>query len=145
LIVGGIAITLASAVVGVVWLDRMPDVHPVAFGEQVQITATESTTATIYASTALSRPPSCEAISQDGTAVPVGEAGRYLQEAGLESALGFAVVSGRTYTVTCTGATEAGRFAVAQDAAVPEDAFMAAGLLGLIVGAAGVALARPRG
>ncbi|MFC5177662.1 hypothetical protein [Nocardioides taihuensis] len=141
LIVGGAVLTLASAVVGYLWLQRMPELQPVDFGEQVQITPTESTSATIYASTGLSQAPSCEVTSGDGDSVTVGEADRYLQERGLESAFGFPVASGTTYTVTCTSATEAGQFAVAQDDAVPEGAFMAAGLLGLVVCGVGVVLA----
>lgn len=78
----------------------------------------------------------------DAASVVVGEAERYLQEGGLESAFGFPVASGTTYTVRCTSATQAGRFAVAQDAAVPEGAFMAAGLLGLVVCGIGVVLAK---
>jgi hypothetical protein len=141
LIVGGAVLTLASAVVGYLWLQRMPELQPVDFGEQVQVTATESTSATIYASTGLSQAPSCEVTSGHGASVTVGEAERYLQEGGLESAFGFPVASGTTYAVTCTSATEAGEFAVAQDDAVPEGAFMAAGLLGLVVCGVGVVLA----
>ena len=141
LIVGGAVLTLASAVVGFLWLQRMPELQPVDFGEQVQISATESTSATIYASTGLSQAPSCEVTLGDGARATVGEAERYLQEGGLESAFGFPVASGTTYTVTCTSPTEAGQFAVAQDDAVPEGAFMAAGLLGLVVCGVGVVLA----
>jgi hypothetical protein len=140
LIVGGAVVTLVSAVVGFLWLQRMPELQPVDFGEQVKITSTATTSATIYASTGLSRAPSCEVSIGDGASVAVGEAERYLQEGGLESAFGFPVASGTTYTVTCASATEAGRFAVAQDAAVPEGAFMAAGLLGLVVCGTGAVL-----
>jgi len=112
----------------------------------VQITAAESTSATIYVSTGLSEAPSCEVTPGDGASVTLGEAERYLQQGGLESASGFPVASGTTYTVTCTSPTKAGQFAVAQDAAVPEGAFMAAGLLGLVVCGVGVVLAaRQRG
>lgn len=145
LIVAGAVTTLASAVVGYLWLHRMPELQPVDFGQQAQITATESTSATIFASTGLSRPPSCEVNSENGDPVHVGEAERYYQEGGLESALGFPVTSGTTYTVRCTGATEAGRFAVAQDAAVPEGVFIAAGSLGVVMcGVGGVLMARQR-
>jgi hypothetical protein len=139
--VGGAVLILASAVVGYVWLQRMPELQPVDFGEHGQITATDSTTATIYAATGLSQAPSCEVTSEDGTSVAVGEAERYRQEGGLESAFGFPVAAGTTYTVTGSGATETGQFAVAQDDAVPEGAFMAAGLLGLVVCGVGVVLA----
>jgi hypothetical protein len=141
LTVGGAVLILASAVVGYLWLQRMPELQPVDFGEHVEITATESTAATIYASTGLSQAPSCEVTSEDGSSVTEGEADRYRQEGGLESAFGFPMTSGTTYTVTCTSATEAGHFAVAQDDAVPEGAFIAAGLLGLVVCGVGVVLA----
>lgn len=48
---------------------------------------------------------------------------------------------GTTYTVTCRGAGEDGRFAVAQGAAVPEAIFIAAGSLGLIMSGMGGLLA----
>jgi hypothetical protein len=132
---------LVSAAVGYLWLKRMPELHPVDFGQQAQIRATESTSATIFASTGMSQPPSCEVASGNGDPVAVGEAERYLQEGGLESTFGFPVASGTTYTVTCTTATEAGRFAVTQDATVPEGVFMETGLLGLVVCGTGVVLA----
>jgi hypothetical protein len=141
LILGGVAFTVVSAVVGYLWLHRMPELRPVDFGEHVQITATRTTSATIYASTGLSRAPSCAVSTGDGAPVAVGEVDRYLQEGGLESAFGFRVAAGTTYAVTCTHATEAGRFAVAQDAAFPEGVFVAAGVLGLVVCGTGVVLA----
>lgn len=145
LIVAGAVITLASAGVGYLWLHRIPELQPVDFGQHVQIIATESTSATIFASTGLSRPPSCEVISENGDPVAVGNARRYHQGGGLESTFGFSVTSGTRYTVTCSSATEAGRFAVAQDAAVPEGVFIAAGSLGLVICAGGgVLMARQR-
>ena len=57
LIVAGAVTTVIAAVVGYLWLQRMPELRPVDFGQQVQVTATESTSATIFASTGLSRPP----------------------------------------------------------------------------------------
>jgi hypothetical protein len=141
LIVGGALLTLASAVVGYLWLQRVPELNPVDFGEHVTVTATKSASATIFASTGLSRAPSCDVTTGDRASVTVGEAARYQQKGGLESAFGFPVESGTTYRVTCASATEAGQFAVAQDAAVPETAFMATGLLGLIACGGGVVLA----
>ena len=144
LVVAGVVTTLVSAVVGYVWLHRMPALQAVDFGQRVQIAATESTSATIFASTGLSRPPSCEVSSGNGEAVTVGEADRYHQGGGLESAFGFPVTSGTTYTVTCK-ATETGRFAVAQEAGAPEGLFIAAGSLGLVMcGVGGVLMARQR-
>ena len=133
LILAGAATVFVSAALGYVLLNRMPDLQPVDFGQQAQIRATESTSATIFASTGMSQPPSCEVTSGNGDPVTVGDAQHYHQRAGLESALGFAVTSGTTYTVTCRGAAEDGRFAVAQDAAVPEVSFIAAGSPGLVM------------
>jgi hypothetical protein len=145
LTVAGAATTLVSAVVGYLWLHRMPELQPTDFGRQVQITATKSTSVTIFASTGLSRPPPCEVTSGNGDPVTVGEAEHYHQGGGLESAFGFPVTSGTTYTVTCGSATETGRFAVAQDAAVPEGVFMTAGSLGLVMcGVGGVLMVRQR-
>lgn len=74
------------------------------------------------------------------------EAARYHQGGGLESAFGFPVSSGTTHTVMCGSSTEAGRFAVAQDAEVPERVFIAAGSLGLVMcGWGGVLAARQCG
>lgn len=122
-----------SAAVGYVWLNRIPELQPVDFGQQTSIRATESTSATIFASTGMSQPPSCEVTAGNVDPVTVGDAQRYHQGAGLESAWGFPVISETTYTVTCLGAAEDGRFAVAQDAAVPELGFIAAGSLGLVM------------
>jgi hypothetical protein len=146
LIVAGAVTTLTSAAVGYLWLHRMPELRPVDFGQQVQITATASTSATIFASTGLSRPPSCEVTSGNGGPVTLGEAERYYQSGGLESAFGFPVTAGTTYTVTCGSAAETGRrFAVAEDAAVPEGVFIAAGSLGLVMcGVGGVLMAGQR-
>jgi hypothetical protein len=146
LIVAGAVTTLASAAVGYLWLHRMPELRPVDFGQQVKITATESTSATIFASTGLSRPPSCEVTSANGGRVTLGGARRYYQGGGLESAFGFPVTAGTTYTVTCGSATETGRrFAVAEDAAVPEVVFITAGSLGLVMcGVGGVLMVRQR-
>jgi hypothetical protein len=145
LVVAGAVTTLASAVVGYLWLHHTPALQAVDFGQRVQITATKSASATIFASTGLSRPPSCEVTSGNGEAVTVGEAERYHQGGGLESAFGFPVTSGTTYTVACS-ATETGRFAVAQEAEVPEGLFIAAGSLGLVMcGVGGVLIARQRG
>ena len=137
---------LVSAAVGFVWLERMPELQPVDFGQQTSLRATESTSATIFASTGMSQPPSCEVTSGNGVPVTVGDARRYHQGAGLESASGFPVTSGTTYTVTCRGAAEDGRFAVAQDAAVPQVSFIAAGSLGLVMSVVGglVAFAQRR-
>jgi hypothetical protein len=76
-ITAGVVTTLTSAIVGYLWLQRMPDLQPVDFGQPAQITATRSTSATIFASTGLSRPPSCEVTSGTGDAVVVGEPERY--------------------------------------------------------------------
>jgi hypothetical protein len=133
LILAGAVTVLTSAAVGYVWLTRMPELQAVDFGQQAEISATASTSATIFASTGMSRPPSCEVISENGDPVGVGEAERYYQGDGLESAYGFPITSGTTYTVTCRGAADDGRFAVAQDAAVPEAVFIAAGSLGLLM------------
>lgn len=141
LILAGAATMLISAAVGYVWLERMPELKPVDFGQQAQIRATESTSATIFASTGMSQPPSCEVTSGNGDPVTVGDAHHYHQEGGLESASGFPVTAGTTYTVTCRGASEDGRFAVAQDAAVPEGIFIAAGSLGLVMCVVGGLLA----
>lgn len=143
LILVGVATTLTSAAVGYVWLQRMPELQPVAFGRQVQITARDSTSATIFASTGLSRPPSCEVASESGDQVTVGDPERYYQGDGLESAFGFPVATGGTYRVRCSSAAEGGRFAVAEDMAVPEGVFIAAGSLGLVMcGLGGLLTAR---
>lgn len=131
LIVAGVVTMSISAAVGYVWLTRMPELQPVDFGQQAQIRATESTSATIFASTGMSQPPSCDVTSGHGDPVTVTDARHYRQAGGLESASGFQVTAGTTNTVTCRGASEDGRFAVAQDAAVPEGIFIAAGSLGL--------------
>jgi hypothetical protein len=79
--------------------------------------------------------------SQDGDRVTVGDAQHYRQGGGLESAWGFPVASGSTYTVTCRSAGEDGQFAVAQEADVPEGIFIAAGSLGLALCVVGALLA----
>ena len=119
----------------------MPDLQPVGFGQQVQIRATEHTSATIYGSTGMSRPPSCTVSTGNGELVTVGDAQDYHQAGGLESAGGFLVTAGTTYTVTCRSEAGDGRFAVAQDAAVPEGIFIAAGSLGLAMCGVGGLLA----
>lgn len=129
LIIAGAATMVISAAVGYAWLKRMPELQPVDFGQQAQIRATESTSATIFASTGLSQAPSCAVTSGGGDPVTVGNAQRYHQAEGLESAFSFPVTAGTRYTVTCSGASEDGRFAVAQDPAVPEGIFIAAGSL----------------
>jgi hypothetical protein len=145
LIVAGALIVLASAIVGYLWLQRMPELQPANFGQRVQITATESTSATIFASTGLPGPPSCTVTSENGEPVTVGEAESYRQGGGLESTFGFAVTSGTTYTVTCGSAGDAGRFAVAQDVATRQSLFIGAGMLGLVMcGVGGVLTARQR-
>lgn len=141
LIVAGAVIALASAVVGALSRQRMPEMHPVDFGQQVQITATDATTATIFGSTGLSQAPSCKVATANSEPVPVGEAERYRQGGGLESVFSFPVTAGTTYTVTCAAA-EPGRFAVAQDAAVPTGVFIAAGSLGLVMFGVGLIWAR---
>lgn len=141
LVLAGAVTVLVSAGIGFVWLNRMPDLQPVDFGQQAQIRATESTSATIYASTGMSRPPSCTVTTGNGNPVTVGDAQHYHQAGGLESAGGFLVTAGTTYTVTCRGAAGDGRFAVAQDAAVPEGILIAAGSLGLAMCGAGGLLA----
>lgn len=138
LIVVGVAIALVSAVLGYVWLQRMPELQPVDFGQHVPIVATETTSVTIFVSTGLSSPPSCEVTTENGGAVTVGEAESYHQAGGLESAFAFPGTSGTTYVVTCSSAAEAGRFAVAQDVAVPVNVLIATGSLGL--GLCGVGL-----
>ena len=47
LIIVGAVIALGSGVTGFVWLNRVPDLHPVSFGEQLEITAAGSATVTI--------------------------------------------------------------------------------------------------
>ena len=144
LIVVGVAIALASAVLGYVWLQRMPELQPVDFGQRVPVVATETTSVTIFVSTGLSSPPSCEVTTGNGGAVTVGEAERYHQGGGLESAFGFPVTSGTTYVVTCSSAAEAGRFAVAQDVAVPVNVLIATGSLGLALCGAGLVVTTGR-
>ena len=144
LVLVGALTVLVSAGVGFTWLNRMPDLQPVDFGQQAQVRAQESTSATIYASTGMSRPPSCTVTTGDGDPVPVGDAQRYHQAGGLESAGGFPVTAGTTYAVTCRGAADDGRFAVAEDAVVPEGVFIAAGALGLAMCGAGGLLAHRR-
>jgi hypothetical protein len=144
LVVVGVAIALASAVVGYVWLQRMPELQPVDFGQRVPVVATETTSVTIFVSTGLSSPPSCKVTTGNGGAVTVGEAERYHQGGGLESAFGFPVASGTTYVVTCSSAAEAGRFAVAQDVAVPVNVLIATGSLGLALCGVGLVVTTGR-
>ena len=141
LVLVGALTVLVSAGVGFTWLNRMPDLQPVDFGQQAQVRAQESTSATIYASTGMSRPPSCTVSPGTGELVTVGDAQDYHQAGGLESAGGFLVTAGTTYTVTCRSEAGDGRFAVAQDAAVPEGIFIAAGSLGLAMCGVGGLLA----
>lgn len=141
LIIAGAATMVISAAVGYAWLKRMPELQPVDFGQHAQIRATESTSATIFASTGLSQAPSCAVTSGGGDPVTVGNAQRYHQAEGLESAFSFPVTAGTRYTVTCSGASEDGRFAVARDPAVPEGIFIAAGSLGLVMCVVGGLLA----
>ena len=140
LFVAGALIVLASAVSGWLSLNRMPDLSPVSFGEQVEIAASEPATATIFVSTGLARAPACQVTAGDGNRVTAGEAERYQQRGGLESAFGFPLSAGATYAVTCGRATDSGRFAVARDADVPEEAFIAAGPLGALTCGSGLVL-----
>lgn len=126
---------------GHTWLKRIPELQPVGFGQQVEISATASMSATIFASTGMSRPPSCDMITENGDPVTVGEVSRYVQGGGLESAFGFPMTSGTTYVVTCRGEAPEGCFAVAPDVAVPEGIFIAAGSLGLLMCVVGIVLA----
>ena len=132
LIIAGAATMVISAAVGYAWLKRMPELQPVDSGQQAQIRATESTSATIFASTGLSQAPSCAVTSGGGDPVTVGNAQRYHQAEGLESAFSFPVTAGTRYMVTCSGA---------QDPAVPEGIFIAAGSLGLVMCVVGGLLA----
>lgn len=76
LIIAGAATMVISAAVGYAWLKRMPELQPVDSGQQAQIRATESTSATIFASTGLSQAPSCAVTSGGGDPVTVGNAQR---------------------------------------------------------------------
>jgi hypothetical protein len=145
LIIIGAVITLGSGVIGVVWLNRMPDLHPVPFGEQAQITASGSGGATIFTSTGQAATPACQATTPDGRPLVLGEPQRYQQSARMESIYGFTTTSGTTYTVSCGDPGQAGQFAVAEVSAFPEVAFLAVGSLGLLLSAAGGVLAWRRG
>jgi hypothetical protein len=57
LIIAGAVITLGSGAAGFLWLNRVPDLRPVTFGEQAQITATGSGGASIYTPTGQQLPP----------------------------------------------------------------------------------------
>jgi len=141
LVTAGALTVLASAVSGWLLLDRMPDLSPVSFGQQVHITASETATATIYVSTGLARAPVCEVTAGNGVRMTAADAGHYRQRGGLESAFGFPMSAGTSYTVTCGRVTESGRFAVARDADVPEGAFIGAGTLGVLACFVGLVLA----
>jgi hypothetical protein len=144
LTVAGVIVIVASAVLGYLSLQRMPTLEPVDFGQEVQMTATGSTSATIFASTGLSEPPSCRVTAEKGESVTVGGAEHYRQGGGLESTFGFGVTAGTRYTVTCSAA-ETGQFAVVQDASDLSGLFIAAGSLGLVLAGVGVALTARHG
>jgi hypothetical protein len=71
----------------------------------------------------------------------LGEPQRYQQAEGMESSYGFTATSGTTYTVSCEGPGQVGRFAVAEVGNFPEAVFLAVGSLGLLLCAAGGVLA----
>jgi hypothetical protein len=141
LIVIGALITLGSGAAGFVWLNRVPDFDAVPFGEQTQITATDSGPATIYTSTGLDTTPVCVATSSDGEEVVLDGPQRYQQAGEMESSYGFTAAPGLTYTVTCGDAHQSGRFGVAEVSEFPQAAFLAVGSAGLALSAAAVVLA----
>jgi hypothetical protein len=141
LMIVGAVMTLGSAVMGFVWLNLAPELDPVPFGEQSQVTATRSGSATIFSPTGQSAAPPCTATTADGAEVGLGEPERYLQLEGMESSYGFPTSAGSTYTVTCGGPGQVGRFAVEEVSGFPEAVFLTVGSLGLLLCAGGGALA----
>jgi hypothetical protein len=144
LMVIGAVITLGSAVTGFVWLNLAPELDPVPFGEQAQLTATRSGTATIFSPTGQSAAPPCTATTPDGAQVVLGEPARYLQLEGMESTYGFTTSAGSTYTVTCGSRGQAGRFALEEVSRFPERVFLMVGSLGLLLFAGGALAWRHR-
>lgn len=144
LMIIGAVMTLGSAVTGFVWLNLAPKLDPVPFGEQSQLTATRSGTATIFSPTGQSAAPPCTATTPDGAEVVLGEPERYLQLEGMESSYGFPTSSGSTYTVTCGDPGQVGRFAVEEVSRFPEAVFLTFGSLGLLACAAGALAWRHR-
>jgi hypothetical protein len=132
LLILGAVMTLGSAVLGFVWLNRVPDLQTVAFGEPTQFTAT-GTAATIFTPTGLSTAPPCDVTTPDGVALELGEPERYQQSAGMESSYGFTASSGMTYTVGCGSPGQTGRFAVAEVSHFPAGVFVAVGSVGVIL------------
>ena len=141
LIIVGAVMTLGSGVTGFVWLNRVPDLHPVSFGERLELTATGSGTVTIFTSTGQSSAPTCRVTTHDGGEVVLGEPHRYQQSEGMESSYGFTGTSGTTYTVSCESPGQIGRFAVAEVSNFPKAVFVTVGSLGLLLCAAGGVLA----
>jgi hypothetical protein len=129
LIVAGAVITLGSAVTGLLWLNRVPAIHPVPFSEEVQITASGSDEVSIFTPTGQATVPACEVTTQDARQVVLTEPQRYQQSAGLESSYGFTITSGTAYTVSCGEPGQGGQFAVAEVGEFPEAAFLAVGTL----------------
>ena len=135
-IIAGAVIMLGTAAVGFRWLNRVPELDPVPFGEQTQVTATGSGGATIFTPTGQAVTPACQAV-RDGRPVVLTPPRRYQQSAGLESSYGFTTTSGVTYTVGCGNPGQLGQFAVAEVSGFPEAAFLAIGSLGLLLAVAG--------
>lgn len=137
LMIAGMGAALGSGVVGFVWLSRAPELRPVPFGEQVEITATGAGAVSVFTPTGRATAPQCRAATQDGRNVTLGESRRYQQAEGMESSYGFTTESGLTYRVSCGDPGEAGRFAVAEVGRFPEAVLLAVGSLGLLACAAG--------
>jgi hypothetical protein len=133
----GAVITLGSGVIGFVWLNRLPDLHPVSFGEQTQVTATSSAEATIFH---LHRPRS-------DPCLPGNDAGRQARRAGCAAAVsavgGHGVQPRLHHDIQyhlhgqLRGPGQAGQFGVAEVRGFPEVAFLAMGSLGLLSSATG--------
>jgi hypothetical protein len=142
LVIVGALMALGSGAVGFLWLNRVPDMHPVPYGEQSEFTATGSGAVTIFTSTGQSTAPTCRITTRDGRNVAVGEAERYQQAEGLDSTYGFTATPGTTYTISCGSPGQLGRFAGAMVNTFPTGVFIATGSFGLLVCAVGGVLAR---
>jgi hypothetical protein len=141
LIVVGAVIVLGSGVLGFIWLNHMPELHPVPFGEHAAITATRSGAATIFTTAGQATVPSCLVTTEHGAALALGKPARFQQSEGLESTYGFTTTSGRTYTVSCSIPGEGGRFAVGEIDRFPEAVFLVVGSIGLLTCVGGGVLA----
>ena len=137
----GALMAVGSGAAGFLWLNRVPDLHPVPYGEQSEFTATGSGAVTIFTSTGQSTAPACRVTTRDGRNVAVGEAERYQQAEGMESTYGFTATPGTTYTVSYGSPGQLGSFAVAMGNTFPTGVFMATGSFGLLLCAAGGILA----